>query len=303
MRWRKLGLIFKAAGQHPWMQSHCSMPFAEPVGGKIIRIWFTTRDDRNRSHVAWLEIDITDPQRILRLSDEPILSPGPPDQFDHMGVGASCIVPDTGTRRLYYIGWSHKGPDPYHIAIGLAVLRKENTAVVRQSGTPILDRSPEDPTMVSTPFVLRDQSHWYMWYLSVTDWPDPDQQPHYNLRCATSPDGITWRTHATPCIDIEHPTEVAIARPVVIRDDGLWRMWLCHRGTDYPYRVGYAESQDGDRWTRRDAMAGIHASKSGWDSEMIAYPYVFDHNDSRFMLYAGNGYGRDGMGLAILEED
>jgi len=33
----------------------------------------------------------------------------------------------------------------------------------------------------------------------------------------------------------------------------------------------------------------------------ICYPYVFDHAGSRYMLYNGNGYGRTGFGIAILE--
>jgi hypothetical protein len=49
---------------------------------------------------------------------------------------------------------------------------------------------------------------------------------------------------------------------------------------------------------RRDA--NIHTSLNGWDSEMIAYPFVFDHKDQRYMLYNGNEYGRTGFGLAML---
>ena len=80
-------------------------------------------------------------------------------------------------------------------------------------------------------------------------------------------------------------------------------MWFCYRGLDFPYRVGYAESPDGTSWTRLDARAGIDVSASGWDSGMIAYPFVFDHGGNRYMLYAGGGYGREGMGLAVLEQD
>jgi hypothetical protein len=34
---------------------------------------------------------------------------------------------------------------------------------------------------------------------------------------------------------------------------------------------------------------------------MIEYPFVFDHGGARYMLYNGNGYGRSGVGLAVLE--
>ncbi len=34
---------------------------------------------------------------------------------------------------------------------------------------------------------------------------------------------------------------------------------------------------------------------------MIEFPRVFDHGGRRFMLYNGNGYGKTGFGLAVLE--
>ena len=93
--------------------------------------------------------------------------------------------------------------------------------------------------------------------------------------------------------------EYAISRPSVLKEDGLYKMWYSYRGQSY--RIGYAESTDGLYWERKDEEAGIDASKSGWDSEMIEYPYVFDHKGERYMLYNGNGYGKTGIGLAVLE--
>jgi hypothetical protein len=34
---------------------------------------------------------------------------------------------------------------------------------------------------------------------------------------------------------------------------------------------------------------------------MQTYPCVFDHNSQRYMLYNGDGFGRTGFGLAILD--
>ena len=44
---------------------------------------------------------------------------------------------------------------------------------------------------------------------------------------------------------------------------------------------------------------GIDVSSSGWDSEMIEYAYVFNHKGRKYMLYNGNNYGYDGIGLAV----
>jgi hypothetical protein len=59
---------------------------------------------------------------------------------------------------------------------------------------------------------------------------------------------------------------------------------------------------DGDNWVRKDDESGIDVSAEGWDSQMICYPFVMDHKGERYMLYNGNGYGRTGFGVAILEK-
>jgi hypothetical protein len=91
-----------------------------------------------------------------------------------------------------------------------------------------------------------------------------------------------------------------MSRPCVIKEQGLYKMWYSYRGDSY--RIGYAESTDAKAWIRKDEAVGIDVSREGLDSEMICYPYVFDHQGKRYMFYNGNAYGRTGFGLAVLEE-
>ncbi|MNL67240.1 hypothetical protein D3C87_1918050 [compost metagenome] len=77
-------------------------------------------------------------------------------------------------------------------------------------------------------------------------------------------------------------------------------MWYSVRGGKY--RIGYAESDDGCEWIRRDELAGITVSDSGWDSDSVEYAHVFDYGGARYMLYNGNDFGATGFGLAILED-
>jgi hypothetical protein len=151
-----------------------------------------------------------------------------------------------------------------------------------------------------------------MWYGSHLTWGDaPPESMVHVLKYAESDDGLTWRregrivlggewwdgTNPAPPPGADH----AFSRPCVVRDGGVYRMWYSCRGRRY--RVGYATSPDGLTWRRRDDEAGIDVSASGWDSEMIAYAHVFDHRGGRYMLYCGNGYGRTGFGIAVLERD
>jgi len=86
-------------------------------------------------------------------------------------------------------------------------------------------------------------------------------------------------------------------------------MWYSYRSyRDYrterqnSYRIGYAESDDGRSWTRLDEQAGIDVADSGWDSEMLAYPYVYRHKGQLHMLYNGNGFGQSGFGYAVMAD-
>jgi hypothetical protein len=84
-------------------------------------------------------------------------------------------------------------------------------------------------------------------------------------------------------------------------------MWYSYRGLENyrtdksnSYRIGYAESADGIEWIRKDDYLGLDVSPSGWDSEMVAYPYIYADATKKYMFYNGNGFGRSGLGCAVL---
>jgi hypothetical protein len=145
-----------------------------------------------------------------------------------------------------------------------------------------------------------------MWYVSGTGWEDelasPKPKHYYHIKYAESTDGINWKSDGTVCIDYKED-EYAIARPIVYKESGIYKMWFCYRGGHNTYRAGYAESKDGIVWERKDNTVGIDVSDSGWDSEMICYPCVFKHKNKKYMLYNGNSFGATGCGYAILEDN
>ena len=303
MRWRKLGRVFTANRQRPWMQSHTATPFAEPIGGDRLRIWFSPQDDANRWHLAWLEIDVTRPQYIHKLAQVPTLAPGPKGRFDDQGTMGSWLTDLGAEQRLYYIGWTSADPNPYQVAIGLAIGHDKGTSFSRRSPNAIFDRNDSDPIYVSAPCVLKADPSWHMWYVTAIDWPKGAAAPDSTIRHATSKDGVSWVPDDGTCVEFQHTGECGLARPCVVMDNDCWRMWFCYRTRDSAFRIGYAESPDGESWTRNDDRGGLDTGSEDWDSEMVAYPHVFDLNGERYMLYSGNGFGEAGMGLAVLETD
>ncbi|WCM88437.1 hypothetical protein [Acidovorax sp. NCPPB 3576] len=298
--WKKRGLVFCPDQNFGWMQTHAAVPIAERIEGDLYRIYFSTRDAANRSRTGYVVIDIQKPQAILELSENPVLDIGALGTFDDSGAMATWLAEWNGQRYLYYIGWNLGVTVPFRNSIGLAMGSPTRDFEKIYEG-PIVDRTVREPHFCASCCVIPGADVWRMWYLSCTGWEVRDGRPshHYHIKYAESDDGVDWRRTGQVAIDFEDSQEYAISRPSVLYEGGLWRMWYSHRGA--AYRIGYAESENGIDWSRRDALAGISVSETGWDSEMIEYPHVFQHDGQTFMLYNGNGYGATGVGLAVLE--
>src|SRR5258706_12150536 len=76
MKWRKLGHVYAPDGSLPWARCYAANPVAEHVEGDIFRIYFSSRDEKNRSSIGSVEIDIRNPSRVLRAAADPVLAPG-----------------------------------------------------------------------------------------------------------------------------------------------------------------------------------------------------------------------------------
>jgi hypothetical protein len=174
-----------------------------------------------------------------------------------------------------------------------------------------MDRTQTEPHLCATPCVLIENQTWRMWYLSGVEWKSHSgiSEPYYHIKYAESLDGVYWKRDGKICIDFKNFDEGGIARPSVIKDGNIYRMWYSYRGgKDYrtnrsqSYRIGYAESLDGQEWLRKDNEVGIGLSDTGWDSEMIGYPFVIKIKNKIYMFYNGNGFGKSGFGYATLDE-
>jgi hypothetical protein len=302
MRWHKLGRIFAVDKLHLNMQTHAAVPCVFRLNDYRYRIFFSARDEAGRSHVGWFEFDVRQPSRISSVSESPCLSPGSPGFFDDSGVMLTWIHQRPNASLFYYIGWNRAVTVPFQNALGVAVLEERESLQKAYPG-PILDRSIHDPCFVASACAMQIGDRWQMWYLSCIEWRPvgPSLRHRYHIKHAFSNDGLAWDRRGEVCIDFASPDEYALSRPSVVFDGQIFRMWYSYRG--HSYRIGYAESPDGLHWTRLDHLVGIDVSSEGWDSEMIEYPCVFDCDARRYMLYNGNGYGKSGIGLAVLEHD
>ncbi len=288
------------------MVSHSAVPLAYPLNDSLCRVYFGVRDAQNRSQTAFFDLDLKTPLQPKAFSQDPILKPGRMGTFDESGAMPSCLVYANGQYHLYYTGWSLGVTVPFYYAIGLAVTEDLNHDFEKVSEAPLIDRHPVDPLLVASPAILVQENQWQMWYVSGREWqassdsesPSPPRH-YYHIRDGSSVNGFDWQRKGHVAVDFATPEEYAFSRPCVLREESHYTMWYAIRGA--AYRLGMATSVEGKNWIRQDDKAGLDVSESGWDSEMICYPFVFEQQGYRYMLYNGNGYGKTGIGLAIWE--
>lgn len=310
MNWIKKGSIFNSNGEYYWNKTHASMPTVYRINEERLRIYYTSRDPQNRANISFIEVNACDPKKILYIHDKAVLKPGTPGMFDDMGAMSSHVIDVDGEVWMYYIGWNVRNTIAYHNSIGLAISRDGGVTFEKLSEGPLFDRTYKEPYFNAAPYVLRDDGIWKMWYLSNTAWVEYNgkSEPFYHIKYAESDNGIDWRREGKIAIDYKDEDECGIVRACVIRDKNTYKMWYSHRNLhnyrhdkSNSYRIGYAESANGINWQRMDDEVGINVSESGWDCEMIEYPFVCDHKGERYMFYNGNMFGSTGFGYAILD--
>lgn len=307
MHWKKLGQIFDPRKRPDIARSHAQVPTVTVLPDRL-RVFFADRTAENRSFVTWIDVARRDPSHILGAAGGAVLESAEAGMFDDDGMMPGDVVREGDALWMYYTGWNRGVTVPYRNSIGIAVSRDGGSSFRRMFHGPVLDRVPLEPLMAVTPSVFRDGALWRMWYASGTRWAtiDGTLEPVYVIRYAESHDGINWSRSGRTAIEQRHELE-ALAHPSVLRVGDRYHMWFSYRDSrDYrtgigSYRIGYACSTDGLSWVRNDDCAGIKPSPDGWDSAMICYPYLVTVDEQTYMFYNGNGFGRSGIGYAVLE--
>lgn len=303
----KLGHVFKPDGSLSWSKTHAQVPFPMDFGDRY-RIYFSTRDDKGRSGVGYVETLKSDPAKVLYTSEIPCLTFGEQGMFDDSGTMPSWFIEHEGKIRMYYTGWNRSDSAAYRLAIGLAVSKDGGRTFQREYSGPVLDRGINDPIWVGQPCVLHENGTWKMWYLSCQkiEMINGRPEPFYNVRYAESADGIAWIRNEVTCIDFNE-TRDAIGRPFVWKMNKHYFMLHSDRNAegyrDVPasgYRIALSESKDGLSWSPVELE--ISKSETGWDSVMNEYASVIQLSDNEvLMYYNGLGFGASGFGIARLK--
>lgn len=303
--WRKLGLLYCPVGdgRHPKLLSHAANPLPIQLDRDVYRVFFSGRDAYNRSSVGAVDIDIVK-REVICEHQAPFFGHGPEGSFYADGVSIGNCYVANGVQYMLFMGWQSSKVSHWRGDIGRLIVQPDLTLKL-DVNAPFMGPDVVDPISLSYPWVLENpEGGYHMWYGSTETWDAGNGEMLHVIKYATSRDGHSWSREGL-AIPYELGKAQAFSRPTVGRNcQGAYEMWFSYRsGSGEKYRVGHAVSRDGRNWELSLEDAGINVSASGWDSEMIEYPFVFDHAGRRYLLYNGNDYGRSGFGLAVLEQN
>jgi hypothetical protein len=301
MAWIKHGLILRPSATGNWYHNGFSGSHAVSGGDGSAILYLTGRDTENRSRIGKSVIDLNT-FSIKHISEEPMLSLGERGTFDFNGTGYPFYVGYRNQNRIYYTGWTKGVHVDFINDLGLAIEENDDKAV-RVSRASILPRTDKEPFGCGSVCIMPGDT-WKMWYTCFDKWEETATglKHFYHIRFASSDDGIEWQRHNQISIDFNiNASEYVVAKPHVIFYHGLYLMWYSYRGE--AYKIGFAVSKDAINWERHDdSLLCLHKSENGWDSEMVCYASTFVENETLFMFYNGNGYGKSGLGVATMPE-
>jgi predicted GH43/DUF377 family glycosyl hydrolase len=308
MKWKKRGLIFNVEQPMGWINSHTQCPTAI-VLQNAIRVYFSVRFNNQQSLPVSIDLDINNPNIILKERLQPILDFGRKGTFDENGIIPSYFIEINSDLYFYYAGWSQCKNVPYKNYTGLAISKDKGLTFKKYSESPVLTLDIHNPLSATGPCIIKRENDYIAIYSTGKDWIEINGKLEhtYLLTYATSLDAIEWKSSGEIIIEPEREF-MAHCKPTIIFLNGIYHMWFSTRGSyDFrsngsdSYRIGYAFSRDLINWERDDSKAGIDVSSNGWDSEMICYPHIVQVGEKYLMFYNGNGFGKSGFGYAELE--
>jgi len=319
MNWTKLGKIFDPT-EHQ-LHNNCKQFAQSPqvlVLDKCVRIYFTTREveptGKYLGHVAFVDFDF-DFKNILNISSETVIPLGGLGAFDQHGMFPMNVLKHNEIIYGFTSGLSRRKSVSLETSIGLALSENNGLTFEKYKKGPIVSSSLHEPFLVCDAFVQHYENQFHMWYIYGVKWikgaeVDGTESRVYKIAHATSGNAIDWVRNSELIIPDKIGDDECQALPTVIKIDNRYHMYFCYRHatgfrneTGRGYKLGYAYSDDLINWTRNDEKSGIELGESGWDSEMMCYPHIFQVQDQVFMLYNGNEFGKFGFGLAVLEKN
>jgi hypothetical protein len=295
--WERLGLVF-AAPKTSLIQSHAMLPTPLVMDDRI-RIFFAACDEALRGRIFRVDLDLTDPRRVMSFEPAPVLDLGPRGHFDADGVNPSQIIERDGKIFLYYIGWERRTASvPYTLFAGLAISDDAGVTFKKADGGQILHPTGTERFFRTAPFVYRQPDGWGMLYIGGGEFFDSEfgkRLPTYHLCRAYSRDGYRWDEPSSPPLlsPDRDRGQIGFGRPVLWNDGSQPCLLISLR-----HERGYSLWSVRESGGRLSWIAPLEGPAGEWESQMTCFGAPCRAGEWEYLFYNGNRFGATGFGVA-----
>ena len=194
MKWEKLGFTGGPDGTQAWARHSALQPTSLVLDDYVIRVYAGFRDAAGVSRIGFVDVDASNPCRVLRVSETPVLDVGRPGTFDDNGVVPTAVVRRDASVYLYYAGYQIPQQVKFLVFTGLAVSTDGGHTFMRLHETPVTDRTDGELYFRVIHSIFEENGVWRTWYgAGATFVPyEGKTLPVYDIRYMESTDGVTF---------------------------------------------------------------------------------------------------------------
>ncbi len=213
---------------------------------------------------------------------EVIVDVGAPGEWDSYRVALSDVLIESDGYKMYYSGF-----DKSLWGIGLAT-SPDGIKFTKHPANPLLRTGTcaWDEKEVLFSSTLKEGKTYKMWFGMREGAPNG----FYRLGYAESEDGLNWRRHPEPIMDVGPRGSVddrGILRPAVVREGNGYRMFYASLDMDWNMQLCLATSPDGLHWDKYKDNPIVRPGPAAWDEVRIEDPHVVVLEGKYYLTYCG----------------
>ena len=298
--WDRIGWIDPPVGLGEWCTSHLSLPFCIAKNASELRVYFSSRDSDERSHVGWVDVQFNSESSLkTNFGTSPLVSPGGPGTFDEHGVSGSFFEIVNNSLRIWNFGWQRLSGKAWSNAIGLVEKSVYDTEPTVKNNL-IVQSNEFENYGLAYPYLISQNSIRHLFYGAFDLYGVPSLNQPYSFVSKRAKIGkdliLSDRSRM-----IDHLSgNSAQSRPCIIRDGNGYRAWVSVKGEGYEIRSAYSEDLRNWKWS--EERFGLRPSGMNGESHEVCYSHVVEIAGSRLMFFNGDGFGKTGIGIAKWRE-
>lgn len=304
MAWIRKGKLFgRDLCDLNWLKLNTQLPIPYLIDENRLRLYLTFCDEQNRGRLGYIDVNPDNPSEIYGYSKEPLLDLGKTGRFDENGVVSTAILPMGDRIILYYCGFQRHVNYPYSSLTGIAISNDNGESFERVKETPLLERTDGEMFIRTGAGIYKYGDIYRLYYAAGNEWINLNGKlvPKYSFKYIDSESPYNFEGEGRILFPLKDD-EYGMTTPQILETENGYEMVYSIRSVSDGYRMGYAVSENGIDFIRRDEWIDIKRPVGAFDSEMICYGKLYRNKERLYLFYSGNHFGMDGIGWAEYEE-